>query len=127
MERGCGDRAVNCLTGIGSYALESADPGDVNVDAVGTAGEIVGATAVPATLPYLAVQIRECPCPWATAVTDAIQAWYQNLDTYPGSPQLVLGRHGGSGLKGGVDRLVGFGLPDVALTVGTLIVFAASL
>lgn len=61
-------------------------------DAIGALGEIIGAIAVIATLIYLTVQIRDsAKATRAAAVTDAtaaVQAWYQELGSNPGSARL---------------------------------------
>lgn len=61
-------------------------------EAAGALGEIIGAIAVIATLVYLTIQVRESVrASRAVAVTDAtaaVQAWYLELGSNPGSGKL---------------------------------------
>lgn len=66
----------------------------MNWEAIGAVGEIIGAAAVVVTLIYLTVQIRESTrASRAVAITDAtaaVQAWYQDVGSNPGSAKLFL-------------------------------------
>ena len=67
----------------------------MNWEAIGAVGEIIGATAVIATLIYLAIQVKDSArAARSAAITDAttaMQAFYQELGSSPQASGLFLG------------------------------------